>query len=764
MAEFGEFINNGKEYCITDYMTPRPLMNYMWNDCFLSGVNHFGGGDGSYVGRTASYIDPDGRGRAILINNGNRYIYIKDMEDNSIWNPGWYPSRGGIQNYSCRHGLGYSIISASHGGVAAELTGFVPKNAPTEIWRIEIKNNNNYEKNIKVYAYTEFSLEGYSRYSEYDSYVSAKYISSHNMVYAENNAQERPHNCFNGFIASDGEVSGYETSQKRFIGLYGDIHCPKTVEEGKCSNQPSACERMSGVLEHTLKLAPGETTVFNILIGAADSVENAKKYTDTLFGNGTIDKEWEQINKSKREMAESIVIDTPDSKINYFVNEWLKQQVQLCAEVGRSTMKGFRDQLQDAWAIASFNRQTAKKKILETLENVYADGRCVRGWMPLDSHIYSDGPVWIAPTVNAYIKETGDSSILDEKVKYLDKEKDTVWEHMLTTARYSSDDIGAHGLVLAHDGDWNDSLNGIGIGGKGESVWTSIALYHALNNMAEIAEFIKKDREVVREMKERAQKIKTAVNKNAWDGEWYLAAFNDLGEKVGSCENNEGKIYLNSQTWAIITGIADDGRANKCIASVDKFLNSPYGFLTLAPPYTSYHPEIGRLTGFIPGIWENAAPYCHGGAFKVVSDCIAGRADEAYETIQRIFPDSKSNPSEYSGCEPYALTNMYFGPDNINAGKTTGAWVTGTAGWMFRAIVEYMLGFYPGYDTISIRPCIPTQWKQVSMVRSYRGDTYHLEIIRTGRGYELAMDGERIEGDTIKICSDGKAHRIVVKL
>ena len=229
MAKFGHFVENGKEYCVTDYMTPRPLMNYLWNDRLLSGVNHFGGGDGSYGEKAASYIDPLGRGRAILIKNGNRYIYIRDEEDDSIWNPGWYPARTPIQDYSCRHGLGYSVISGTRNGIRAELTGFVPHEEPAEIWHLVLKNNNTYTKNIKVYAYTEFSLEGYSRYSEYDSYVSAKYIPDHNMVYAENNAQERPHDYFNGFIASSGTVSGYETSQKRFLGQYGDIHDPGTV-------------------------------------------------------------------------------------------------------------------------------------------------------------------------------------------------------------------------------------------------------------------------------------------------------------------------------------------------------------------------------------------------------------------------------------------------------------------------------------------------------------------------------------------------------
>lgn len=763
MAKFGHFSENGKEYIVTDYRTPRPLMNYLWNDRLLSGVNHFGGGDGSYGEKAASYIDPKGRGRAVLIRNGNRYVYIKDMEDGSVWNPGWYPTRTEIEDYACRHGLGYTTVSGAHGGVRAELTGFVPTAEPAEVWRVSMKNTSSHEKTIKVYAYTEFSLEGYSRYSEYDSYVSAEYVESHKMVYAENNAQERPHEWFNGFIASNAEVSGYETSQKRFLGGYGDIHAPQTVADGKCANESAACERMAGVLEHTIKLAAGEERNFDFIIGAADSLETAKKCADVLFAPGVIEKEWKMLHERKREMTDSIIVDTPNQNVNNLVNGWLKQQVQLCAEAGRSTGKGFRDQLQDAWAIASFDAALARKKILETLENVYADGSCVRGWMPLDHHIYSDGPVWVAPAVNAYLKETGDFAFLDEKVTYLDKAADTVWEHMLTVARYSSDDTGEHDLVHAHDGDWNDSLNGIGVGGKGESVWTSIALYQALNQTAEIAETIKKDAAVADEMKERAARIKEAVNRMAWDGEWYLAAYNDNGDKVGSKENDEGKIYLNSQTWAVMTGVAEGERAEQCLASVDKYLDSPYGFLTLAPSYTYYRPEVGRLTGFVPGIWENGTPYCHGGVFKIVSDCIAHRPDKAYETMCKILPDSKWNSSEHSGCEPYALTNMYFGPDNIRAGETSFAWVTGTAGWMFRAVTQYMLGFTPGYDSVTVQPCIPSDWDKASMIREYRGDRYELEIVRTG-SYKLIVDGEVCEGETFRVFGDGKTHKVCVEI
>lgn len=525
---------------------------------------------------------------------------------------------------------------------------------------------------------------------------------------------------------------------------------------------------MVGVLKNSFMLKPGEEESFHVIIGATGLTGQEKEIVDRLFATGKIEADFNEMLERKKRMTEDIVIQTPDSKINNLVNRWIKQQIQLCAEVGRDIGKGFRDQLQDAWAITAFNPHLAKEKIIETLRYQNSDGSCVRAWLPLDTHIYSDGPVWIPPVVNAYLKETGDHSSLGITVPYLDKGEGTVWEHMLLAVRYSSDDTGTRGLVLAHDGDWNDSLNGIGIKGRGESVWTSVALYYALNNVREIAGYILNDTDLEEELLMRAEKIKATVNSTGWDGEWYLAGYNDEGEKVGSCAEKEGSTYLNSQTWAVMVGVAEGERMEQCLRIVDEKLDSLYGPLTLYPTYTSYNPSIGRLTSFIPGIWENGTPYCHGGTFKIVADCCAGRGNKAYETMMKILPDSDSNPSDYSGCEPYALTNMYFGPDNPKAGKTMFAWVTGTAGWMFRSVTQYIMGFYPGFDEITIKPCIPDFWVRCSMKRAYRGDMYNILIINKNRSQsgvsKVVVDGKEIEGNRFKIFFDGKEHHITVEM
>ncbi|MGF7141903.1 cellobiose phosphorylase [Anaerotaenia torta] len=766
MSTFGEFIHNGEEYCITDKNTPRPWLNYIWNDKFLAGINHFGGGTGAYGGRAASYIDPEGKGRCSIIREGSRYFYVKEQD--VIWNSGWYPAKTELDGYRCVHSIGYSTIEGSKNGLSVKLKVFVNGEQPAEIWTVTLKNQTDQAKEFQVYFACDFLLEGYARYSDYASYVFGRFDEARNLVLCCNEAQERPHGWFNAFAASDRKVTGFDTSRKAFLGAYGSFEKPDRIQEGKLSNSLAACEWMVGALEHTFSLEAGEEEEYHVILGAADSMETAAAMADILFQKGRIEEDFLKLAAEKQNLIQENYIQTPDERVNYMANGWVKQQVQLCAEVGRDTGKGFRDQLQDAWAIAAFHPKLARDKIIETLRYQYKDGRCVRGWLPLDHHIYSDGPTWIAPAVNAYLKETGDIGLLEETVPYLDEGEGTVWEHILTAARYSSEDLGEHGLVLAHDGDWNDSLNGIGTGGRGESVWTSIALCYALRNTAEIAQEVYGDIDIAKEMGRREEKRKEAINREAWDGEWYLAAINDLGHKVGSHTEREGRIYLNSQTWAILSGVAEGERKEACLKAIDTYLESEHGSLTLYPAYRSYQPHIGRLSSFVPGIWENGTPYCHGGAFKAVADCVVGRGNEAYRTLCKIMPDSQGHPSSRSTCEPYALTNMYLGPENPRAGEAIMSWITGTAGWVYRLITQYMIGFMPGYETITIDPCIPSGWAGVTARRVYKGCVYHIEINNPqGRqkGVKSCLvDGEAAGGNSFPIFRDGGEHRIVIEM
>ncbi|MBQ8232255.1 MAG: hypothetical protein IJZ34_10085 [Lachnospiraceae bacterium] len=768
MGEIGRFNDIGNEYEIVKPDLKRPMMNYFWNQKILSAVNQNGGGNGGYRGMTSQYIGEVGKPRAQLLANGNRYFYIRDHLTGKLWNPGWYPVKEALDAYHCVHGLGYSTICGTKDKICVTLNGTVSHDEPAEMWQIRIVNKDEKERLVTIYPFVEFDLSGYPHRSEYESWVRAYYDAEKHLIFAENNAEERPYDWFHGFCSTDYEVTAFDTSKKRFIGTYGDIRMPDALAAGKLGNSLAACETMVGVFELNVKLAAGEEKELHFIVGSADRRETAERISAKLLSSGRFEEALKLHAADKEKLCSLMNIQTPDKKVNDLANYWLKQQVQLCVEVGRAGSKGFRDQLQDSWGIAAFNPALARGKILEALEHIHESGACAKLWNPLRDEEYSDLPTWVAPTINAYIKESGDIGFLREKVCYMEGKVDTVWEHILTTTRYSSDDLGAHNLVLAHMGEWNDSLNGLGRGGKGESVWTSIALYQSLHAVAEMAREIVKDASVEQEMLERAERIKKAVNEHGWDGEWYLTGYQDDGTPVGSKVNKEGMIYLNGQTWATMLGIAEEERAKKCLAAVDKYLDCDYGPLTCYPPYTKYDPKVGRLTGFVPGVWENGTTYCHGAAFKVVSDFIQGRGDEGYETLLKIMPDSKWNPSEHSGCEPYAFTNMYLGPDNPRKGETSFAWITGTAGWVYRSIAQYMLGFHPEHDGFTIDPCIPKAWKKVTGTRQFRGDIYEMEIINDNgscKGVkELYVDGTKAACNRIPLFGDGKVHNIKVVL
>lgn len=764
--KIGYFSEVGNEYHISNYNTPRYMMNYLFNDIFISSVNHFGTGEGTYFGNSAKYLDPQKRGDAILINGGARYFYINNTTDNVIYSPGYYPVCEPIDSFDCIVGNGYQIIESRKNGIKSSLRCFVNNTDAAEIWTIQLENEGNSTKTLKFYSYVEFSLVGYVQYCGMQAYSYCEYFNEENMVFAYNNAIEKPHDFYNGYICSDIKPTGFDSSRESFIGTYGNINIPEIVKNAKSKNSVGSCETFCGALEHTIVLEPGETKKFNLLIGITDQVNNAKGLCKRIFQKNVIENELSLVKDKYNDLYNLIKISSPDKRLNSIVNSFLKNQIMLCIIVGRGGMKGFRDQLQDGWGASSFNPELARYKIIEVLNNIYKDGRCVRGFDPVDSHIYSDGPTWAASAVNAYIKETGDISILDVDVNYLDDGKDTVWEHLLKTTEYSYNDSGKHGLILARDGDWNDSLNYLCLKGKGESVWTSIALVKTLENVVEIASFIKNDKNIADKFSTYRDILKDRINKYAWDGEWYLAGFNDLGEAVGSCNEEEGMIYLNPQTWAVYAGVADKEKTKICLNSVDNLLLTKNGPLTLFPPYTKLNSNIGRLTGFVPGIWENGTPYCHGGTFKIVADCCAERPNEAYETIKRILPDSEYNPSTHSGCEPYALTNMYFGPQNIKSGKSIIGWITGTAGWMFRAVTEYIFGFKPGYDCFEIKPCIPDEWKKCSITRKFRGSIYEITIHNENNGKcsikKVFYDGEQKTSNIFSAVNDNKTHIIEI--
>ncbi|WFB35204.1 hypothetical protein P3T73_13645 [Kiritimatiellota bacterium B12222] len=742
-SEFGHFSPDGKEYIITDPMAPpRFQVNFLWNDTLISGVNQFGTGDGMFNDRTLMYNHPEGRVQ--LIHQGHRYLYMQDCDRNDYWNLGNFPIVKDEANYECAVGLSYSRYSMDYQKIYTSTTVYLAHDEPVEIWECTVTNNDSRKKELRIVPFVEFNLGGYATFSNPFSYLRSSYDEKTGAVSCYNISDECPHGRYNAFVASTLPPQSWCGSKRHFLGTYGNFQAPQTLETQQFAAKETGFEYPAAALDLRFSLEPGEVKTITVLVGSFDTEEEKARLIQKLTKAENREKSWTFYREQKEAMIEATQVVTPDETINHLTNIWAKQQIQLCAEFGRDGARGFRDTLQDAWGMFPFNPALAKDKIIETLEHQHQDGHGIRGWMPIQAHHYSDGPVWIVMAVCAYVKETGDTDFLNQQVKYFDQGEGSVLEHTLGGIRYLSDDTGDHGLVHAHDGDWNDSLNWMGKRGKGESVWTSMGLYHSCDLAIELAEVILNDAELAEEMTLRKTKIEKAIEQHGWDGDWYLAGYTDFGEPVGSHLNQEGSIYLNPQSWAIMTGLAKGERLEKCLKSIDEKLESDHGTLTCSPAYTQKDENIGRLTMITPGIYENGTPYCHGTAFKIVSDCVAGRADEALATFYKVMPDNPNHPSIVSGCEPYAYTNQYFGPDNCRKGDSVTGWITGTAGWMFRSILEYFCGITLNYKGFEIKPCLPSTWDRVEVTRNLRGKTYRITIVKTTEGYDIDINGKQI--------------------
>ncbi len=757
MASFGKFSSDGREYIIEKPLAPlRHLINFSWNEWMISGVNQFGTGEGVFNNQTLLYNDPKGRAR--MIREGRRYIYVRDNDSGAYWNTGYYPAKHEPATLTTYVGVKYTKFVHETEKIRTEALCFVAPDEPVEIWQIKVENLDDKKRSLKIYPYAEWLLQGYPMQSDYISYLRSEFIEDINTIIGNNTSDERPHRRYTGFVASDVKATGYTGSARQFMGTYGDAARPENVITGKCSNAPTSNEVLAGALELPVTLDKGASTTVTILIGnTSDDITETRRVVKKMFAPGYIDGLYQHLLEDGHKTAEHTSIHTPDENINRMINIWAKTQVQLCAEFGRDGARGFRDALQDAWGIVSFKPELAREKIRETLHYQMQEGWGLRGWMPINNRHYSDGATWIAPAIAEYIKYTGDTSILEDVVPFYDGGEATILEHVLRGLRHLHKDRGERNLCLAHRGDWNDSLDWMGQAGRGESVMTSMGHYHSCRIIEQLATEVLKDDKLAAEMREYAESIQKAVEDKAWDGDWYLQGYSDFGNKVGSHTNKSGKIYLPPQAWAIYSEIGSVERRNKSIEAVAKHLESDHGCLVSSPAYTESDENVGRLTVILPGTYENASPYCHGTAFMIAALIKAGHPEEALTLYKKVMPDSADHPSDTSGVEPYAFTNQYLGPDNLRAGVSVSGWITGTAGWMYNNVVKSFLGFQPTYTGVVIDPRLPKEWKEASMTTQCRGTKYNIKITNTGgKEPKLTVNGKAIEGNFIPYGNDAE--------
>ncbi len=769
---YGRFSEDGMSFFVTNPATPRAFDSFLWNDSVMSCVHQTGVGtcdvqiDESEaiqvfagVGRVC---DVEVYGRDHLM---SRLVYVRDNETGEFWNVGWEPVCREYDFYECEHGLGYTRITSETCGIRSSLLLFVPLgNDPVEVWELTHENVSGRSRDLSVFVYNQYSLTymwGFESYGDM-LYRGAWFEPSCNAMIVQKHPYIAPHGHLTAFLTADRPVDGHDGSRRHFVGDYSTLSAPEAVVNGACTNTPGSCEATIAALQFDISLGSGETEVTGLINGLADGLEQVENLASRYLSS--IGETFEELRRTKRAMVEKNAVATPDPHFDRIVNVWLKQQSAFGAKWCRWGYMGYRDIVQHGMGVSSFAPDRTREILVAAIAHMNSSGVALRGWNPVDTKPYSDSTLWLVYTLTAYLKETGDIDFLHARVPYYDGGDGTVLEHIERALDFLERNKGSHGLCLIKFGDWNDSLTNIGKEGRGESVWLSMAYIHALNEMSGLYEFIE-DGDKALYVQGRAESMRRAVRASSWDGKWFVRCFDDRGHPVGSHANEEGSIYLNTQSWAIIAGVDDPEQRRSMLDACRQNLMTKVGYRLLAPPYLTRDDHIGRISYLEPGICENGTIYSHGNAFMFLAQLMAGMGEEAYETFTCLTPGyMSSSDCPKQKCPPYVYANGHYAPEHRNnAMQVEFTWVTGSVAWWYNSVLEYMLGFRRDYDGITIDPCLPSAWPKASLQRNFRGKSFDVDIRRTGE-FSLMLNGCAVEGRYLPLssCSDENLVEVTV--
>jgi cellobiose phosphorylase len=785
MVEYGHFDDSGLEYVILRPDTPRPWCNYLFNKRYCALISHTGGG---YSFIDASGYDRSTRaypGEMVLADRPGRWIYVRDNDTGEFWSINWQPVRHKPDRWETRHGLGYTVISSSYRGIEGRIRYFVPLHQPLEIWTVTVANHSGRPRLLSLFSFQEFSLGNYVT-----DLVERSFFDLFNEIRVEKGiilATKRlwvktgphtPNEVWDkwAFVTTNGRATAFDTVREAFIGPYRSHADPIAVERGQCSNSVADGVDAVAVLQFDLALGSGEEATFDILAGIVDRKPQATELRDMYSLREAVEQEFQQLRAFWKDYLDRLTVQTPDPDFNLSVNVWNKYQCWVTAHwsrmvspyIGGGSIFGFRDTAQDILGILPTDPEMARERTILILRHQFADGGCIHNWDPITDTGprtgHSDDPLWLVMAVINYLKESGDFEFLNLEVPYYDMGRGTVLEHMTRALEYAYDSRSPRGLSLMGAADWNDGLDQVGRKGRGESVMTSQFLAWMLREAADLMDAIG-DSDTASLYRERFEEVRDAINRWAWDGQWYWRGTLDNGEVFGSSMNQEGRIYLNPQSWSVLSQVAPIERAISAMDSVKELLDTPYGPALLLPAYSRPDPQIGIITRFVPGTKENGTIFNHPVCWAVIAECILKRAERAYEYWKKTSFLTRGREPQVYKAEPYVYAEYVYGPDHPNFGQGEFTWTTGTAAWMWRACIDWILGIRPAYRGLLVDPCIPSHWKEYTVQRRFRGATYIVSVqnpegVHTGIK-ELWLDGHRLEGSLIPPLEDGGSHRVI---
>lgn len=803
--KYGHFDDINKEYVITNPQTPYPWINYLGNNEFFSIVSNTSGGYSFYrdakLRRLTRY-----RYNNVPMDDGGKYFYIND--GGTVWSPGWKPVKTELDNYECRHGLGYSQITGEKNGLEAKTTFFVPLGKNCEVQKVSLSNKSNKAKNIQLFSFIEWCLwDALDDQTNFQRNFSTGEVEIEgSAIYHKTEYRERRNHY--AFYQVNTPVDSFETDRQEFLGPYNGYQEPKSVFEGKLKN--TIAHGWSPIASHCLniEIQPGETKDFVFVLGyienaeeekfSAPNVINKQKANELFCEFDSPEKADKALNEIKlwwQNTLSHYQLESSDEKLNRMVNIWNQYQCMVTYLFSRSASffesgigrgMGFRDSNQDLIGIMHFAPERARERILDLAATQMQDGGAFHQYQPLTKRgnhdigsNFNDDPLWMILSVSAYIKETGDGSILIEEAPFDNNEKNkaSIFEHLRRSFDHVVNNLGPHGLPLIGRADWNDCLNLNCFSTEpGESFQTT---ENKKGNTAEslmIAgmfvlygkEFEKlcrltKNEKMANHAEQNVRKMIQAIEKFGWDGEWFLRAYDSFGNKVGSAENEEGKIFIESQGFCVMAGVGhEDGKAVKALDSVKKHLDCDYGIVLHNPAFTKYYLNLGEISTYPPGYKENAGIFCHNNPWIMIAEAMLDNGDRAFDYYRKITPAYLEDISDLHTTEPYVYAQMIAGKDAHHPGEAKNSWLTGTAAWNFYAISQYILGIRPEYDGLMIDPKIPDDWQGYKVNRIFREVTYEIEVVRGEVKGKVFVDGAEHSGNLIPVFEKGTKHSIKV--
>ena len=809
--KFGYFDDANREYVITTPKTPLPWINYLGCNDFFSLISNTCGGYSFYKDakllRLTRYRYND-----VPADINGKYIYIKDGD--TIWNPGWQPVKTELDSYECRHGIGYSRFTSSKNDVQAPVLTFVPMNDTCEVSQLKITNNSSAPKTLSIFSYVEWCLwnaDDDSRNFQ-RNYSTGEVEVVDSTIFHKTEYRERRNHY--AIYSVNAKIDGFDTIREAFLGAYHGAYEPEAVKNGACTNSVASGWQPIASHQINVTLQPGETKSYVFVLGYIENPEDDKwesygiinkkrayAMLDRYKTDEDVEKAFAQLNEYWKNLLSKYTVKSSNDKVDRMVNIWNQYQCMVTFNMSRSASyyesgigrgMGFRDSCQDLLGFVHLIPDRARERIIDIASTQFKDGSAYHQYQPLtkkgNSDIgsgFNDDPLWLIAGTSAYVRETGDTTILTDMVPFDNDESvaTPLMDHLKRSFDYIVNHKGPHNLPLIGRADWNDCLNlncfsehpgesfqtfGPSEGPVAESVFIAGMFVKYGEEYAQLCELMNDQAEADRARKE-VQIMYDAILKDGWDGEWFVRAYDAYSNKVGSKECEEGQIFIEPQGFCVLAGVGvKEGLAKKALDSVKERLDTKYGVMILQPAYTRYHLELGEVSSYPPGYKENAGIFCHNNPWVSIAETVIGRGDRAFEIYKKTCPAYIDDISEIHRTEPYVYSQMVAGRDAKFFGEAKNSWLTGTAAWTFVNVSQYILGVYPTHKGLSINPCVPKDFGDFELTRKFREGTYNIKVVNPDnveKGVKsITVDGVAVEGCVIPYVKGKETYDVVVTM